>query len=421
MVMRSLIVVGTILSLFLSRPYTVGFGNAQGEYYVLMLTACLGAMLLCGANDLVMIFVAFETLSISCFALSGYTKFDKLSNEAALKYVIIGAVSSACLLYGFSFLYGITGETNIVSISTFLTTYAVNPVLLIAFLFVLGGFGYKIAAVPFHAWAPDVYEGAPVPVAAFLSVVSKAAGFAIIIRFFGNVFSTLPQLGMIVGGVAVVTMTIGNIFAMTQSNLKRFLAYSSIAQAGYILLGVVIFTSQGISSVVFYLITYLVTNFGMWAAVEIFIKSTGKDTVDDLKGIGFKKPMLAIGFVVCLLSLAGIPFTASFFGKFYLFQSVLFAGFQYMWLLIIALVNTLIAVYYYFRLIKSMFTVEEPEAATTVPIPSDLKNPLLHGVLYSMVIAIVVIGFFAGPIIAFSKTGVASVKLPRSSSQANNK
>jgi NAD(P)H-quinone oxidoreductase subunit 2 len=405
-VFRVLILIGSLITLQLSKKYISGFGNSIGEFYVLILIATLGAMLLAGSNDLIMIFIAMETLSISSFALCGYTKLDKLSNEAALKYLVIGAASTAILLYGFSFIYGITGQTNLADISNYLITYGTNIVLIISFLLILGGFGYKLAAVPFHTWAPDVYQGSPIPVAAFLSVVSKIAGFAIIIRVLTLFINNIPIWSLSIAVIAILTMTLGNLTAINQTNIRRLMAYSSIAQAGYILIGLAIATYTGISSMIFYLIVYLFTNFGTWAAIEMHINHTGKDSIEAFNGLASKQPILAFGLTICLLSLAGIPFTAGFFGKFYLFQAVVFAGSQYLWLLIIALLNTVVAVYYYLKIVKSMF-LRSYVAQEAVITPSKSLN----AVLGFTVIAVILLGFIASPLISLSELSASKIEL----------
>ncbi|EKE02333.1 MAG: hypothetical protein ACD_20C00399G0018 [uncultured bacterium] len=405
---RVLILIGAIITIQMSKKYTSGFGNSTGEFYTLILIATLGAMLLAGASDLIMLFVALETLSLSSFALSGYTKLDKFTNEAALKYLVIGGASSAVLLYGFSFIYGITGQTDFVGISNYLAAYNVNAVLIIGFLLILGGLGYKVAAVPFHVWAPDVYQGAPTPVAAFLSVVSKTAGFAIVIRILTLFWEIIPIWSLSVAVFAVLTMTIGNLIAINQSNIKRLMAYSSIAQAGYILVGLAIATQAGVSSMIFYLIAYLFTNFGTWTAIEMHINHTGKDSIEAFNGLAFKQPLLAAGLTICLLSLAGIPITAGFFAKFYLFQAVVLAGFQYTWLLIIVLLNTVIAVYYYLRVVKAMF-LRPFKDISEEPVIGPSKT--LNVVLGFTVTAVILIGILASPFISLSELSASKINL----------
>ncbi|OGI02067.1 MAG: hypothetical protein A2Y25_03855 [Candidatus Melainabacteria bacterium GWF2_37_15] len=391
---RIIILLGTIVTIFLSKDYI----RSTGEFYFLLLTATLGAMLLCGANDLIMLFIALETLSISSFALTGYTKFNRLSNEAALKYLIFGAAASGIMLYGFSFIYGLTGHTNLNLIGYFLNNSDLNLIVVVAFLFVLAGFGFKISAVPFHSWAPDVYEGAPLPVAAYLSVVSKTAGFAALIRFISMLFPDTVLVSMIISVFAAITMTVGNIAALRQQNIRRLMAYSSIAHAGYLLMGLAILSYDGVTAVMFYLITYLFMNFGVWAAVEIFATITGKENVDDYNGLSYKHRYYALGLTLCLLSLAGIPITAGFFSKFYLFTVVTMAGYEYIPLLVIGLINTVIALFYYVRVIKAMYV--QPEDKTQYI--EITKSPLaLRAILAVTVAGVILIGVFASPFIEF--------------------
>lgn len=394
LIFRTIILLGTGLTLFLSKDYVKSFGKSTGEFYFLLLTATLGAMLLCGANDLIMIFISLETLSISSFALVGYTKLDKLSNEASLKYLIYGAVSTAVMLYGFSFIYGITGETNLKLISNFLSNYELNAILIVAFFLILAGFGFKISAAPFHAWVPDVYQGAPIPVAAYLSVVSKTAGFAVFIRFMYLLFSDISLFFVIIAIFAVITMTVGNLAAMGQQNIRRLMAYSSIAHAGYILMGVAVMTAESINAMIFYLITYLFMNFGAWAAIEIFANITGKDNIDDYNGLYLKHRYFTLGFAICLISLAGIPITAGFFSKFYLFKAVAMAGYNYMPLLIIALLNTILALFYYMRIVKALYVQPEDQIRRIdiVKVPIELRLTLILSV-----VGVVFLGIFAAP------------------------
>lgn len=406
---RILVLLGAFLTVLLSKRYVCNFGNSIGEFYTLILTATLGAMLLTGANDLIMIFVAIELLSISSFALCGYTKLDKLSNEAALKYLVIGAASTAVMLYGFSFLYGITGQTNVVDIVKYLSNYEVSMALIISFVFVLAGFGYKLSAVPFHTWAPDVYQGAPIPVAAYLSIVSKIAAFAALIRFMILIYADISIFTVVIAVIASITMTAGNLMAVGQKNIKRLLAYSSIAQAGYVLLGLSVLTSEGISGMIFYLIVYLFMNLGTWAAVEIFANHTGMDSIDDYNGLAHKNRYFALCLSVCLLSLAGIPITAGFFAKFYLFKAILFAGYKFMPLLIIALINTVLGVFYYVKIIRAMYVRPVGKFAKQ---NDEIRIPLsLQSVLVVTVLATVFLGIFAGSVINLSKTTADSLTI----------
>jgi NAD(P)H-quinone oxidoreductase subunit 2 len=361
LIFRIIILLGTAITIFLAKDYVGNFGKNIGEFYFLVLTATLGALVLVGANDLITAFIGFETLSISSFALCKFNKSDKFSDEASLKYLIFGAVASAVMLYGFSFIYGISGNTNFNDISLLIDSSHNNFMLLICFIFIFVGFGFKISAVPFHSWTPDVYQGSPIPVAAYLSVVSKTAGFAIIFRFLHLFSNHLELYSVIIAVFAVITMSAGNLMAIGQTNIRRLMAYSSIAQAGYILLGVCVLSSEGLSASVFYLITYLFMNFGVWAGIESYAISSGKDKIENYAGLAINNKYFALGLSICLLSLAGIPITAGFFSKFYLFKVVAFSGYYYFPLLIIALINTIIALYYYLRIIKVMYLKPEKE------------------------------------------------------------
>lgn len=398
---RFLILIGTVITFQLSKKYTDSFGIYKGEYYTLFLCAALGAMLMTGSTDLIMATVAIETLGISAYALCGFTRSDRLSSEAALKYLVIGGASTAVTLYGFSLLYGITGSTNFNEIYNFLSVYKMNPILVLSLLMVIGGLGFKISAFPFHSWTPDVYEGAPLPVAAFLSVVSKIAGFAIILRLIGTIFINYTVWTYLIGIIAILTMFAGNLCALKQQNIKRLLGYSSIAQAGYILLGLAVGTQDSFSAIIFYLICYLFMNFGAWAAIEVYTNRTGKYNISDFKGLAYREPVLAFGLSVCMLSLAGIPVTAGFIGKFYLFKTILFSGVQNLWLLIFALFNTLIAVYYYLMVVKSLFSIEKTECnSEQCIIPKSRSLNSIQAVTFCVVL---ILGIFATPFITVSQ------------------
>lgn len=404
---RFLILFGTLISLQISRKYSEKFDKFRGEFLVLLLCASLGAMLMSGANDLVMSFVAIETLGISVYALSGFAKNDRLSSEAGLKYLIFGGASTAVSLYGFSLLYGITGATDFAQISAVLQGYTFNPVLFLSFIMIMLGLGFKVSAVPFHSWTPDVYDGSPLPVAAYLSVISKIAGFVLIARFLTIIFYELSAASIILGFIAVLTMSIGNLMALKQKNIKRLMAYSSIAQAGYVILGLAVVTEMGLSAVIFYMICYLFMNFGAWAAIELFVNKTGKTQISDFVGLAYKNPLLAFGLTVCMLSLAGIPITAGFIGKFYLFKTILFSGLQYLWMLIFALLNTLLSVYYYLKVVKSIFTV--PENSKENIMKFFIKSGSLRSAYIICFVFVVLIGFLASPLITISQNAAATI------------
>ncbi|MFW5709449.1 MAG: NADH-quinone oxidoreductase subunit N, partial [Chloroflexota bacterium] len=315
-----------------------------------------------------MVFIALETTSIPLYVLAAFRRNDTRSVESGMKYFLFGSFASAIMLYGFSFLYGFAGTSNLEGIATYLSSgalgdQAVPVVLTIVLIFV--GFGFKISAVPFHFWTPDVYEGAPTPVTAFVSVASKAGSFALLMRFFIGVFpdavvidgqamSTLWINLMI--AAAVVSMTVGNVVALSQRNVKRLLAYSSIAQAGYTLIGVAALqaqTEQGVAAVAYYMFMYTFTNLLAFAVIVYFSEATGSETIADLAGLSRRNPWMALAMTVALLSLAGIPPAAGFFGKFFLFNAAVEAGLE--WLAIVGVLNAIIALYYYLAVIKVMY------------------------------------------------------------------
>jgi len=340
-------------------------GLGHGELYSLILALTLSGLLLSAADDLVMLYLALEMVSITSYVMVAYMKGDRMSNEASLKYVLFGAASTGSMLYGLSLLYGMTGTTSLPRIQEFLAggipdtnrfaLYAVG-------LLILTGFGFKIAAVPFHFWCPDVYQGAATPVTALLSVAPKAAGLGIMARFFFGTLSVAgtgawdlsgiidwPQLVML---VSVVTMTVGNVAALTQNNMKRLLAYSSIAHAGYILMGVVALSANGARGILVYLLAYVFMNLGAFLVVTLV--HLHEDTFDlrDYAGLYRRAPLLTVAMAFFLLSLVGIPPFVGFLGKLYVFASVIEAG--YGWYAVVGAVNAAIAAYYYFRILKTM-------------------------------------------------------------------
>jgi NAD(P)H-quinone oxidoreductase subunit 2 len=361
-IFRGIIALGAAITVLMSMRYVEQAGTALAEFLAILLTATLGGMFLSGADELVMIFVSLETLSISSYLLTGYMKRDPRSNEAALKYLLIGAASSAIFLYGISLLYGLSGgETRLSIITTnLLMSSGEQPIgVVIALVFVIAGIAFKIAAVPFHQWTPDVYEGSPTPVVAFLSVGSKAAGFALAIRLLVNGFPMVSdEWHFVMTALAVLSMVLGNVVALAQGSMKRMLAYSSIAQAGFLMIGLIVGTDAGYASMVFYLMVYLFMNLGGFACVILFTLRTGTDEITAYSGLYQKDPLLTLCLSLCLLSLGGIPPLAGFFGKIYLFWAGWQAGAY--WLVLIGLLTSVISIYYYIRVVK-MMVVKEPE------------------------------------------------------------
>ncbi len=366
-VFRGIVALSAAVTVPMAIRYIEQSGTALAEFLVILLTATLGGMFLSGASELVMIFVALETLSISSYLLTGYMKRDPRSNEAALKYLLIGAASSAIFLYGSSLLYGLSGgETRLAAIAAHLASQGNQaPIgLVVALVFVIAGIAFKIAAVPFHQWTPDVYEGSPTPVVAFLSVGSKTAGFALAIRLLVTAFPLVSeQWHFVFTALAILSMVLGNVVALAQTSMKRLLAYSSIGQAGFLMIGLVVGTDAGYASMIYYLLVYLFMNLGGFTCVILFALRTGTDQISEYSGLYQKDPLLTLGLSICLLSLGGIPPLAGFFGKIYIFWAGWQAGAY--GLVLVGLVTSVISIYYYIRVIK-MMVVKEPQEMSEV-------------------------------------------------------
>jgi NADH-quinone oxidoreductase subunit N len=398
---KLLLLVGTLFVLILSFAEKV---TAKGEYYLLVLAALLGAMTLVSSSELISLFVSLELLSLSAYILVGMQRNQTISSEAAWKYVIYGGVSSAFLLYGMSFFYGLTGTTKLVEMVTPLTMASNGEHQLLVYLgitLVLIGIGFKIAAVPFHMWAPDVYQGAPITITAFLAIVSKIAGFVFALRLLSGLFASeglkTTFFVMIVPAliiIALLSMIMGNVIALKQSNLKRLLAYSSIGHAGYMLVAVIsLLLSQEravFSSLYYYFVAYLLASAGVFATLQVIAKDRSPDR-NILSGLYKRSPWLAFSFTIFLLSLAGIPFTAGFIGKF----TILIGAFgnSLYWLAGTMLLTTVISYYYYFRLIRQMYWQEDDAVrnekihwSTGAVIAISLAGTLLFGILPNVVL-----------------------------------
>ena len=357
-----------------------GVGD-KGEFYLIVIIATLGGMMMSSASDLILVFVALETLSIPLYMLASFRRGDQRSAESGMKYFLYGAFASAIMLFGFSLLYGFTGTTNLAAIADALNSLGDGLVAVMAALvMVVVGFGFKIGAVPFHFWTPDVYEGAPTPVTAFVSVSSKAASFALLLRFMTAVFpADLVIAGVVIQDfwinllvvVSIISMSLGNIVALRQTNIKRLLAYSSIAQAGYTLIGVAALQGAdaglAVASVSFYMFMYIFTNLLVFGGAILFIAKTDSEEISDLAGLNRRSPWLALFMTIGLLSLGGIPPTAGFFGKFFLFQAAVNANL--VGLALIAVTNAIIALYYYLVVIKVMYVDVGPDDDVAIGIP----------------------------------------------------
>lgn len=361
--------VSTILVVLISMNYLGHQDRRQGEYYLLILLATLGMMLMAAGNELIVVFLGLELMSLSLYVLAGYFRGSMASSEAGMKYLLLGAFASGFFLYGIALVYGGAGTTSIPEIASALTVDAKSPLLLSGMFLLIVGFGFKVALVPFHQWAPDVYEGAPTSIAAFISAGPKAAGFAAFLRIFMDALQNLQSEWIVVITIlAALTMTVGNLVAIAQRNIKRMLAYSSIAHAGYILVGLAAANKDGISSAMFYLLVYCVMNIGAFGAVILAKTEDGESLViSDYAGLGFKKPLLALFMTVMLLSLAGFPPTAGFVGKFYIFRSAVEAG--QIWLVVIGAINTAISAFYYLRVVVAMYMREPETELDFVPYP----------------------------------------------------
>ncbi len=416
-VFRGIIALSAIATILMSVAYIEQTGTPLGEFICILLSATLGAMFLSGADELVMIFISLETLSISSYLLTGYTKRDPRSNEAALKYLLIGAASSAVFLYGISLLYGLSGgETRLTAIASGMANgTGVSLALVIALVFAIAGISFKISAVPFHQWTPDVYEGSPTPVVAFLSVGSKAAGFALAIRLLVTAFPLVSeQWHFVFTALAILSMVLGNVVALAQTSMKRLLAYSSIGQAGFVMIGLLANTEAGYASMIFYLLVYLFMNLGGFTCVILFSLRTGTDQISEYAGLYQKDPLLTLGLSLCLLSLGGIPPLAGFFGKIYLFWAGWQAGLY--WLVLLGLITSVASIYYYIRVVK-MMVVKEPQEMSDViknypPIRWNLPGmrPLQVGLIVS-VLATSLAGILSNPLFTLANNSVAKTPM----------
>jgi NADH-quinone oxidoreductase subunit N len=377
------------LTVLMSIRFLEVEGTRAGEYYFLILCATLGMMFMAGGTDLITLFIGLETMAISFYILTGFLKPSRRSNEAAVKYFLLGAFSLGILLYGMSIMYGLSGTTNLRAIAPALAGQEADPRLILAVILVVAGMGFKIAAVPFHMWAPDVYEGAPTPITAFLSVGSKAASFAMLLRIFieglpsmrislvenaraGVAISPDVGWGMMFYVLAIVTMTVGNFAALTQSNLKRMLAYSSIAHAGYLLIGLVVGTPRGVTAMLVYLFVYVFMQLGAFMVLALLRRhDVVGDELKDLNGLFFRQPFAAVAMLLFMLSLGGIPPTAGFMGKFWLFGAAIETQRTDMvWLAVIGVLNSAVSLYYYIRIVVYMMLKNEPSGSEVRQSPS---------------------------------------------------
>ncbi len=399
---KMIFLVSLMLSILLSIKYIRLEGVNLGEYYSLMLFSTLGMMIMASAGNLIVLYLGLELMALSTYILTGFLRYEIRSNEAALKYFLLGAFASAFLLYGISLTYGLTGTTDLKGIATYLINNRIetNPALVFSMLLLIVAMSFKIAAVPFHMWAPDVYEGAPTPITAFMSVGPKAAGFAILGRVFTMAFGIYSvEWTTVIIPIAILTMAVGNILAISQTNIKRMLAYSSIAHAGYALIGIIAGGENGISSMMNYLFIYAFMNIGAFAIVTI-LKSEGfaGEDLSDYEGLAKTHPLASALMLIFMFSLTGIPPTAGFIGKFYLFMSAINA--EYTWLAIVAVIFSAISAFFYLRVVMYMY-MREPKGEVTL----STSMPLSIAIAITS-LAVLIIGIFPSSIVEFARMAV---------------
>ncbi|RLC91697.1 MAG: NADH-quinone oxidoreductase subunit N [Chloroflexi bacterium] len=404
-----------VLVILASRDYVSKFARFQGEYYALILLSVAGMMMMAAARNLITIYVSLELVSMSLYALAAFLK-DRKSSEAGLKYLLLGGIASAVLVYGMALIFGISGETGLDGIYNYLVAEGLgldNGLLLLAVVFLIAGLGFKIATIPFQMWVPDVYEGAPTPVTAYLSVASKAVGFVVILRVFLVGFADpalVPDWAMIFAVLAAISMTLGNVVAIAQSNIKRMLGYSSIAQAGYLMVGLAAVTRVeevgdpalfGPTGLLFFIGCYALANLGVFIAVIAITNKINSDEIKDFTGIGLRAPLVALAMTLCLVSLTGLPPTAGFLAKFYLFNAAVQHGLA--WLVVIAVINTAISAYYYFRVVKVTW-FGMPASQEGVP-----SSWALRGALAIACVGVLVLFFYPSGVLDIARDAAQAV------------
>lgn len=402
---KLIFVSNSIIILLLSQRFLSAKNINRPEFYALLCISTMGMMVMATTTDLVVIFLGLEIMSVPLYIMAGMARHSLESNEAGIKYIIMGAFASGFLLMGIAFVFGASGTTDLRRIAADISYIASNYRLYLysGAALVLIGFAFKVAAVPFHAWVPDVYQGAPTPVTAFFSVGPKAAGFAALLRIFSYGFEGLEALSTVFWILAVLTMTVGNVLALRQSNVKRMLAYSSIAHAGYILVALAVGGSDAISAAIFYLIAYGFFNLGAFAIItQLETRAGSKSDFTELAGLSKAHPYLSTFLAVFMFALAGFPPTIGFFGKFYLFGAAVDAG--YIWLAVIGVLNSFISVYYYFRVIKVSFLDNFDGVYSSVN-----YTPALVTVLVITIAGTIGLGIFPGYLLEFTRSALFSI------------
>ncbi|HXL73079.1 MAG TPA: NADH-quinone oxidoreductase subunit N [bacterium] len=402
---KFIILMATLFTLLISfRYFKANPTHYMAEFIAVLLFSAAGASALTSAQEIITLYVALETLTISSYLLASFMKKDKGSNEAGMKYLLLGAFSSALLLFGFSYLYGFTGTTVISEIGKALATQVSSPLLTLAVIMIIAGLAFKISLAPFHLWTPDVYEGAPTPITAYLSVASKTAGFAAFVRLFWvglSVPALQPTWIGLFAVLAVLSIILGNLEALPQRNIKRLMAYSSIAQAGYISTGFLVGGQLGLTAVLFYIFVYLFANMGVFLAITIVYAKTGSDQIEDYAGMWKRSPLIGVVLLVCLLSLAGVPPFAGFAGKWYLFGAAISKG--YTWIALTGMVFSVVSLYYYLQVARQAFFPEPKD-----PSPIEM-NWVERSVLIICVVFTITLGFWPTPVMQIAQSAASSL------------
>jgi NADH-quinone oxidoreductase subunit N len=401
----TLVIVG-ILTIMFSSPVVKRDGLPKGDYYALILFSIVGMMMMASANDLLVIFIALEIMSIAVYVLTGIRRDDPRATEAAFKYFLLGAFSSAFFLYGIAFTYGLSGTTRLDRVGAFLAAQSMsdNPLILVALGLLLVGFAFKISAVPFHMWTPDAYEGAPAIVTGFMSTGVKAAAFAAFARVFLSAFEPFSgEWAPVVWWLAAATMILGTVVGVAQSNLKRMLAYSSIAHGGYLLVGLVAANQVGKAAILFYLLAYAITNLAAFGVIALLgTKDSANDELRDYAGLWHSRPALAGLMTVCLLSLGGLPPTVGFIGKWYIFSAAVGAG--YYGLAVIGVLTSVISVFFYLRVVVMMYMSDRPAAAVFPPV-----STVGMAALVTSIVVIFALGILPTPVLNFAAESIATI------------
>ena len=399
---KAILLLFALVTLLLAYRFSEHFRPNQSEFIGLVLLATVGGMFMASAREMIELYVALETLSISLYVMVAFNKRERLSSEAGFKYLVVGAASSAVLLYGLAILYGLTGRTDLNAVSQVISSgHTSNPALVLAVIFIIGGFSFKIAAVPFHQWVPDVYQGSPTPVTAFISVSSKAAGYALLIRVLTSALGPMShQWQIYLAVIAVITMTVGNVSALNQTSVKRLLGYSSIAHAGYILTGLVAMADPNTSrialgAVLFYILVYGLSNLAGFGAVQAVEEAVGSDDLSAFAGFGHRAGGVSLVLALAMLSLTGIPPLIGFLAKFFIFLAAVQAG--YSWLVLVAVANSALSAVYYLRVVRTLYLEVEPAGGhRPVAVGPAMWTALGVGVISILPLAVFANGFVTG-------------------------